>query len=177
MVQRCQNWLFNGDASILRFYEPRMLTSLIAAMNPRQRSDLVRPGESWAWHNGHNWAQYQSNGDKAPTDDTPPRLTAEQLNNVSGFRLASHAREYAEYYRDNLVSQTNPQAWILNCLMNARESGFKTRADQERWLRLAIQNGDDFYRQEAFQVIREQQALPPADQLAAMESESEALNA
>lgn len=177
MLQRCQHWLCNSDASILRFYEPRMLTPLMAAMNAGQRSDLVRSDESWAWHNGDNWAQYQSTGENPATVDKPPKVTADQLKDVPGYRLAGHAREYAEHYRGNLVSHSDPQTWILTCLMKASESGFKTRADQERWLRLAIQNGDDFYRQKAFQTIMEQQALTPADQLTAMESESETLNA
>ncbi|MDI9246711.1 DUF4123 domain-containing protein [Marinobacter sp. CHS3-4] len=177
MLERCQRWLFNSDASILRFYEPRMLTPLIAAMSPGQRHDLIRPGECWAWHNGYDWKQSPSTDEKAEKDDSTPRITAEQLRDVQRFRHAAHAREYAQHYRGNLSSRSDPQAWVLGCLINANEWGFKTRADQERWLRLAIRNGNDFYRQEAFQAIMEKQALTPEDQLAAMESKSEVLNA
>lgn len=177
MLQRCQRWLFNSDASILRFYEPRMFTPLIAAMTEGQRSDLVRLGESWAWHNGHEWLQYQTTGENPEVGDRSPVVTAEQFKYVPWYRFAEHAREYAEYYRGNLVSHSNPQAWVMSCLMKANESGFKTKADQERWLRLAIQHGNSFYQQDAFQTVMEQQVLTPAEQMTAMESNSEALNA
>lgn len=177
MLQRCQRWLFNSDTSILRFYEPRMLTPLIAAMTEGQRSDLVRPGENLAWHNGHEWVQYLSTSENPEVGDKSSIVTAEQLKDVPWYRLAEHAREYAEYYRGNLVSHSDPQAWVMRCLMTANESGFKTKADQERWLRLAIQHGDSFYQQDAFRTVMEQQALTPAEQLTAMESNSETLNA
>ncbi|ERS82396.1 hypothetical protein Q672_20200 [Marinobacter sp. EVN1] len=177
MLQRCQRWLFNSGASILRFYEPRMLTPLIAAMTDMQRADLVRLGETWAWHNGHEWGQYQSTSENPEAGEKSPVVTTEQLKDVSWYRLAEHAREYAEYYRGNLVVHSDPQTWVMSCLMKANESGFKTKADQERWLRLAIRYGDSFYRQEAFKTVMEQQALTPAQQMTAMESNSEALNA
>lgn len=177
MLRRCQRWLFSSDASILRFYEPRMLTPLIAAMTEVQRSDLVRPGESWAWHNGHEWVQYQSTSENPGAVDKTPIVTAEQLKDVPWYRLAEHAREYAEYYRGNLNTHSDPKAWVMNCLMKANESGFKTKADQERWLRLAIRYGESFYKQDAFKTVMEQQALTPAEQMTVMESNSETLNA
>lgn len=177
MLRRCQRWLFSSDASILRFYEPRMLTPLIAAMTEVQRSDLVRPGESWAWHNGHEWVQYQSTSENPEAVDKTPIVTAEQLKDVPWYRLAEHAREYAEYYRGNLNTHYDPKAWVMSCLMKANESGFKTKADQERWLRLAIRYGESFYKQDAFKTVMEQQALTPAEQMTAMESNSETLNA
>jgi Domain of unknown function (DUF4123) len=177
MRQHCQRWLFKSDASILRYYEPRMLTALLATMTEGQSSGLVRPGESWTWHNGQDWVQYQPTSENLLTEDQPPCLTSEQLRDVHWYRLAAHAREYAEHYRDNLVSQANPQTWIMKCLMKASESGFRARADQERWLRLAIKYGDTFHQQDAFRIVMEQQALAPADQLTAMESNSESLHA
>lgn len=177
MLRRCQRWLFSSDASILRFYEPRMLTPLIAAMTEVQRSDLVRPGESWAWHNGHEWVQYQSTSENPEAVDKTPIVTAEQLKDVPWYRLAEHAREYAEYYRGNLNTHSDPKAWVMSCLMKANESGFKTKADQERWLRLAIRYGESFYKQDAFKTVMEQQALTPAEQMTVMESNSETLNA
>lgn len=177
MLRRCQRWLFSSDASILRFYEPRMLTPLIAAMTEGQRSDLVRPGESWAWHNGHEWVQYQSTSENPEAGDKPPIVTAEQLKDVPWYRLAEHAREYAEYYRGNLDTHSDPKTWVMSCLMKANESGFKTKADQERWLRLAIRYGESFYKQDAFKTVMEQQALTPAEQMTVMESNSETLNA
>ena len=65
----------------------------------------------------------------------------------------------------------------MSCLMKANESGFKTKADQERWLRLAIRYGESFYKQDAFKTVMEQQALTPAEQMTVMESNSETLNA
>ncbi|MBY6034973.1 DUF4123 domain-containing protein [Marinobacter daepoensis] len=177
MLRRCQRWLFSSDASILRFYEPRMLTPLIATMTERQRSDLARLGETWAWHNGHEWVQYQSTNENPEAGDKTPVLTAAQLKDIPWYRLAEHAREYAEYYRNNLIAHSDPRAWVMGCLMKANESGFKTKADQERWLRLAIRYGDSFYQQDAFKTVMEQQALTPAEQMTSMESNSEALNA
>jgi len=179
MLQRCQHWLFNNDnkrASLLRFYDPRMMTPLMAALK-NQRVQLIGAGELWSWHNGHQWQQYQSTSDSAAVGDQVPHVTTEQLNSVPWYRLAVHAREYAEHYCNSLLSHPDPQIWVMNCLIQARESGFKTKADQERWLRLAIENGDTCYKQDTFRKVMEQRALTPAEQLTAMESNSESVNA
>ena len=180
MLQRCQNWLFNSgekQGSLLRFYEPRMVTPLMATLNVDQRSQLIAPGESWAWHNGYEWQQYDSAIENTVSEVETPRISQEQLDSVAMYRLAVHARQFAEHYHSSLPAHSEPQAWVVGCLIQARDAGFKTAAHQERWLRLAIEHGDAFYQQDVFRTVMEQQALTPADRLTAMERNSESSDA
>lgn len=178
LLQRCQHWLLSStEASLLRFYEPRMLTPLMAALSDEQRRHLVAPSEHWAWHNGYGWQQYVSTTHEPPYEGPPPRISREQLNAVPSYRLALYSKHYAAHYRDHLTDYPEPKIWTMNCLLQARKAGFKTAAQQERWLRLAIENGAAFHKQDAFKSIIAQQALTHTEQLTAMESTSESLNA
>lgn len=178
MLQRCQHWLLDStESALLRFYEPRMLTPLLAALNANQRHHLIAPSERWAWHDGHAWQQFVSAEGDAQPADPPPRVPREQLDQVPDYRLALHAKNYAAYYRDALTEYSDPTAWVMDRLLQAREASFNVAAQEERWLRLAFENGADFYKQDSFRAVMEEQALTPADQLSAMESTSETLNA
>ncbi|WP_165495839.1 DUF4123 domain-containing protein [Marinobacter halodurans] len=165
------------DETLFRFYEPRMLTALLAALGEK-RHRLIRKGEAWSWHDGYDWKACRSDF-HAATDlsSEPPKLSSEELASVPQYRTADKAIRYRHAYRSHLPDAPDQTVWIMARLLEARESGLKSSALQERWLRLALQHGASFQKTPPFEKVMHDPSMTPQERLMAMESLSESSHA
>lgn len=170
---RCQRWLFETEgARLLRFYEPRMLGPLLCVMGHVQLRQLIPPGEQWSWHDGLQWRTRTTTAtDRAANvNESAASLSEEQLQQVSPYRMAAQAESFASYYGNSLASYKEPTVWVLKCLLEAHGAGVTAVSDQERWLRLAIRNGDAFPAGVQYQEVLKQEQWSASERLTAMES-------
>ncbi|WP_203144002.1 DUF4123 domain-containing protein [Marinobacter mangrovi] len=165
------------DASLFRFYEPRMLGALMAALGDK-RQRVVRAGEKWSWHDGWKWQTYRN--PESGTDDlsgSAPALSRHDLVNIPQYRAADRAIRLHEIYQSNLTAESTPRLWIMERLAEARDAGIATASGQERWLRLALQHGASFQKTPPFEKVMHDPSMTPQERLMAMESLSESSHA
>ncbi|MFL1455946.1 DUF4123 domain-containing protein [Marinobacter sp. GN3S48] len=168
---RCQKWLFGaGGAQLLRYYEPRMLGPLLCVMGDVQLRQFMPPGEQWFWHDGLVWRTLTGKDSATTIEESLTSVSEEQLRQVSRYRMAAQAESFASYYGSSLTACKDPTVWVLNCLLEAHESGVTTVSDQERWLRLAIRHGDAFPADAQYQEVLKQEQWSASERLTAMES-------
>lgn len=161
------------DETLFRFYEPRMLTALLAALGEK-RHRLIREGEAWSWHDGVEWNTCQADASVAEDlSGEAPKLSREDFASVHQYRMADKAIRYSQAYRAHLPDAPNQTVWTLERLIKARETGLKSSALQERWLRLAIQHGAAFQDTTPFDTVMQDRSMTPQERLMAMESLSE----
>lgn len=159
-----------SDESLFRFYEARSLTALLAALGDKRRQ-LLLPGMGICWHDGSRWLSWQAANTEetvAPMEDWT--LSQAELSDVANYRLADRAIRYAQAYREHINTDTDPRSWTMGQLLEARQQGFKSVAQQEHWLRLTILNDGPLTDVPAIREIMEQTDLTTADRLTAMES-------
>lgn len=173
--QHLTQWLTEsqpGSEQLLRFYEPRMFGPLLCALAGQKRQKLLSIGALWCWHDTHSWRHAVPAEATNSIDDEPEQMlvTPQQLQSSEAYWLAGEACGYATYYADALPHIEAPECWVFDSLYTAKNAGFSNAEHSERWLRMAIQYGEDFSQTEPVHSALSNEELPPTDRLIAMES-------
>lgn len=84
-------------------------------------------------------------------------------------RLRVIAMRFADDYRDVLPTQDSVE-FVHRQLLAGKESGYEQMADQERWLRVAIQRGDSFWNQAPAADLLARDDIALGDKLTQLES-------
>lgn len=155
LCDHCRNWLSvpgaNATPLQLRWFNPRWIRALLTALTSVQRQALAGPWQTLAWHGVAGWSSWSP--DTMPGDTKLPsapvfddallaRLDAERLRDTA-VQLALDYHEMLTLTQDG---PDGPERYVYDTLTSAHHYGFTQQALQERWLRLAILHGDDFYR-------------------------------
>ncbi|SOB78224.1 protein of unknown function [Marinobacter sp. LV10R510-11A] len=161
--------LAESDDRLFRFYEPRSLKALLAALGTRTQGLLPL---NWMlfWHDTNQWLSWQDHSEIKPGSSVLEwRLSESQLGSLPDYRMADRACRWASVYDDHLSSDGDKRLWVLEQLQHAHDHGFLKVAQQERWLRLAIQSGAPLLSDSAFRALVENADMTDEDRLEAME--------
>ena len=167
-----------GEGNLVRVHEPRMIGPLLCSMEPAQHQSLLSVASRWHWHDGHFWREAgPAEYDPGQVATTAPVIATQQQEGVLPYRLAAEACGYASHYRQALGSRPKPETWVLERLLEAREAGFAWSNHLERWLRIALRQGEGFQSREPYTDVLAQDELSRNDKLAAMEGATETSHA
>lgn len=168
-----------GSGQLLRFHEPRMFGPLLCVLADQSCQKLLSAGTHWWWHDAHIWRQaVPKEGSSSIKIGIEETLVSQlELQGSEFYWLASEAGGYATYYADSLPESKEPERWVFDTLNTAKNAGFANAELLERWLRMAIQYGKDFYLNEPVHTVFSNEELPTTDRLAAMESLMESVYA
>lgn len=168
-----------GSGQLLRFHEPRMFGPLLCVLADQACEKLLSAGTHWWWHDAHNWRQAMPKDGVSRLEISPEEILVSQLELQSSelYWLASEACGYAAYYSDSLLESKEPERWVFDTLHTAKNAGFANAELLERWLRMAIQYGKNFYLNEPVHTVFSHEELPTMDRLTAMESLMESVYA
>lgn len=162
--------LLDGKPSVFRFYDPRSLGPLLNVLEPNQRYQLMGASQ-WCWcHDGQWWMTTESGFADWPEPEQPLVVGKAQLEALDEARLAQFAASLKDYYRPHIPGP-DPEQFVLAEIKSANESGVTLLADQERWVRLAIQAGVPLTTSANWQQLASDQELSPSQILAHLESE------
>ncbi|MGB1951167.1 MAG: DUF4123 domain-containing protein [Marinobacter sp.] len=160
----------DGKSSLFRFYDPRSLGPLLKALQPNQRYQLMGASR-WCWcHDGQWWMTMGSQSAYWPEPERPLVIGKPQLEALDAARLAQFAASLTDYYRPHIPAQ-DPEQFVMAEIESANEAGVTLLADQERWVRLAIQANVPLTESTSWQRLASDQGLSPNQILARLESE------
>ncbi|KKM74474.1 hypothetical protein LCGC14_1399970 [marine sediment metagenome] len=161
--------LAKSDDRLLRFYDPRSLKALLAALGPRTQG-LLPPDWMLLWHDTAQWLSWPDHSEIKPgLPALEWKLSESQLGSLPDYRMADRAGRWASVYNDHLSSDGDKRLWVLEQLRHAHDHGFLKVAQQERWLRLAIQSDAPLLSDSAFRALVENADMTDEDRLEAME--------
>lgn len=161
--------LAKSDDRLLRFYDPRSLKALLAALGPRTQG-LLPPDWMLLWHGTGQWLSWQDHSEIKPgLPALEWKLSEADLASLPDYRMADRACRWASTYSDHLSSDGDERLWVLEQLRHAHDHGFLKAAQQERWLRLAIQSDAPLLSDSAFRASVENADMTDEDRLEAME--------
>lgn len=162
--------LLDGKPSVFRFYDPRSLGPLLTVLQPKQRYQLLGVSQ-WCWCNdGQWWVTTESQPAAWPQPGSTLALGKAQLEALDEARIAQFAESLTNYYRPH-ISASDPEQFVLGEIKSANNAGISLLADQERWVRLAIQAGVPLTESTSWQHLASDQGLSPSQILAHLESE------
>ncbi|MBS8239560.1 DUF4123 domain-containing protein [Marinobacter lipolyticus] len=160
----------DGKSSLFRFYDPRSLGPLLKVLQPNQSYQLMGASQ-WCWcHDGQWWATTESQSADWPEPEQPLVIGKAQLDALGEARLAQFAASLTDYYRPHIPAP-DPEQFVLAEIRSADESGVTLLADQERWVRLAIQAGVSLTESTNWKHLANDQGLSPSQILTHLESE------
>ncbi|MFP3977604.1 DUF4123 domain-containing protein [Marinobacter sp. KMM 10035] len=173
--EHLSHWLTEsnpGSGQLLRFHEPRMFGPLLCVLADQRSQKLLSAGTHWWWHDAHNWRQARpKKGASSMEIGLEEALVSQlELQGSELYWLAGEACGYANYYADSLPEPKAPERWVFDTLHTAQNAGFANAELLERWLRMAIQYGKDFYLTEPVHTVFSNEELLTTDRLVAMES-------
>lgn len=163
----------DGQPAITRWFDPRGLRALLSALTPVQREALAGPVESFIWHGGQGWYQWSPPAPAFSTASQAPalRFDAECVEQLARERLWDSAMTLASTYASCLPADPHVALHrVFAGLLAARECGYSTAREQERWLRLVLSDGGDFWRQPEAELLLRRDDLGLAQKLSELES-------
>lgn len=169
--------LSDSDERLFRFYDPRSFRPLLATLGDKSRS-LVNSGVTLYWNHRDSWHAWGCEAGNEPEElPTSFRLSAGELRELPRYRMADRAIDYADLYRNQLFTEGDPRIWVLEQLQDASGVGFRSAAQQERWLRLRLRSNAPLLTDPEYKSIIDAPEMTPADRLMAMESKMESARA
>lgn len=163
----------DGEPVVFRWFDPGWLRALLTGLTPAQRVDLAGPFASLIWHAAGGWYQWSPCADTLPSNrqGAALQLDAERLEQLAQERLwdcaITLAGDYARYL---------PTDWemavrrVFDMLVSARQFGCTAESQQERWLRLHLLCGYDFWLQPEASALLASDDLSLAQKLDELES-------
>ena len=152
LVEHCRQHLWgtgaDGRPTIIRWFDPHGLRALLTVLTPAQRETLTLPFASLTWHAGHGWYRWASTqGDGASSiEPSPVQWDAQFLERLTEEKLWDRAIDLAAAYARYLPAPIDIATQrVFELLVRARTFGFTTHARQERWLRLYLHCGREFW--------------------------------
>lgn len=134
-------------ARMMRFFEPRWLEPLINSLNETELLQFMGPITDLAWRNEMGWRHLANPRPDPNADIALPgwlHLSPARQHLMGQYRLKVLAGRFAQDYQAVLPT-SEPVEFVYRQLMAARQAGYLQLAEQERWLRLALSQGDGFW--------------------------------
>ncbi|MGE4405863.1 DUF4123 domain-containing protein [Pseudomonas sp.] len=174
-VTHCQSLLSvrteERSDQLMRFFEPRWIEPLLETLSPGERQAFFGPFSGLAWRNELGW-RYASR--PQPWDGTlqPPGwlwLGQQRRQEMEKVRLRLFAVQMAGDYR-SVIESSPAEDFVHQQLMAAHEAGISQKAQYERWLRLVLRRGTEFWKSEPARAVLARQDLATAAKLDELES-------
>lgn len=165
----------DAPIQMMRFFEPRWLEPLLNSLDKRERAQFMGPLSHLAWRNELGWRHLPH-----PSPDTWAGVQApgwlhlgrERLARMEQHRLNILADQLAGIYKANL-SMPEPTGFVHRQLLAARQAGYLSPQHQERWLRLALTRGDEFWTRSPYAELLARDDLGSGDKLSEIEHATE----
>ncbi|NWD09717.1 DUF4123 domain-containing protein [Pseudomonas gingeri] len=177
LVDHCRQHLWgigaDGRPTIIRWFDPHGLRALLTALTPAQRETLTQPFVSLTWHSGHGWYQWASSPGKSAssTERSPVQWDTEFFKRMAQEQLWDRAIDFAVAYRRYLPAPIEMAAKrLFEFLERARTFGVTSQARQERWLRLYLHCGREFWHDPIASQWLNDKSLPLDNALERLES-------
>ncbi|MFT6916479.1 MAG: hypothetical protein ACJAWL_002819 [Motiliproteus sp.] len=146
--------------SLFRFYDPRNLNALVEVFS-HALPTILGPMERLSWHHNGQWHQQQldqlheqhNDQQSQPWDGTlqPPgwlQIDAGQLAAITEIKRRDVNDQLALTYQSAIQARgEQPVAYVAEQLSRARQFKFESLSELERWLRLALGQGPQFWQQ------------------------------
>lgn len=157
---------------MMRFFDPRWMEPLLLSLSETEKAQFLGPFSGLAWRNEIGWRYYAIAPQNQKNVVQPPAwlyLSPERQALIEQNRLNVIATRFANDYHEVLPSEGSVE-FVYRQLLAGQDQGYEQIAEQERWLRLAIQHGDSFWNNApaAEWLAREEIAL--GDKLTQLES-------
>lgn len=135
------------SAQLMRFFDPRWLEPLLNSLDETELLQFMGPLTGIAWRNELGWRHLaHPRPEPAPELHDPGwlHLGHERQALMDGYRLKVLAGRFALDYQP-VLSMPEPVEYVYRQLLRAREVGYLQLPEQERWLRISLSKGDDFW--------------------------------
>ncbi|WP_166225276.1 DUF4123 domain-containing protein [Pseudomonas atagonensis] len=157
---------------MMRFYDPRWLEPLLLSLSETEKAQFIGPFSGLAWKNEIGWRHYAKSPQSPTTAIQPPAwlyLTTERQTLIEQNRLYVIATRFAADYHEVLPTDDSVD-FVHRQLLAGQDRGYEQMADQERWLRLALQRGDRFWEQAPAADLLARDDIALGDKLTQLES-------
>ena len=134
-------------AQLMRFFDPRWLEPLLNSLDETQLLQFMGPITHLAWRNELGWRLLANPRPDPQAELQAPgwlHLSVERQAQLEGHRLKVLAARFALDYQA-VLSMPEPVEFVYRQLLGAQQTGYLQLAEQERWLRLALCQGDGFW--------------------------------
>ena len=161
----------DAPARLMRFFEPRWLEPLVKSLDESERVQFMGPFTDLAWRNELGWRHLTNPKPGSWLEIQAPgwlHLGVERQNMLGLHRLSVLAVRFAVDYQAAL-SMPEPVKFVYRQLLAARNTGYLQLAEQERWLRLALRQGDGFWIRSPHAQLLARDDLSLGDKLAELE--------
>ncbi|TDF82477.1 DUF4123 domain-containing protein [Pseudomonas sp. H9] len=161
----------DAAAQMLRFFDPRWLEPLLNSLEESELAQFMGPMTAMAWRNGLGWRQQAHPEPLLATEAQPPgwlHLGHERQEQIAQQRLKVLAARFAQDYQA-VLPLSEPTAFVYRQLLAAQKAGYLQPAEQERWLRLALRQGEGFSNLAAAAAILARDDLGLGDKLLELE--------
>ncbi|MFJ4543114.1 DUF4123 domain-containing protein [Pseudomonas sp. NPDC088885] len=157
---------------MMRFYDPRWLEPLLLSLDETEKTQFLGPFSGLAWRNEIGWRYYAKSQHSAQTAVQPPAwlyLSPQRQQLIEQGRLKVIATRFADDYRDTLPPEDTVE-FVHRQLLAGQDMGYEQMADQERWLRLTIIQGDTFWARSPHAELLARDDIALGDKLTQLES-------
>ncbi|NBF10906.1 DUF4123 domain-containing protein [Pseudomonas sp. Fl4BN1] len=158
-------------AQLMRFFDPRWLEPLLNSLDETQMLKFMGPLTDIAWRNELGWRHLAHPRPEPGAEIQDPgwlHLGCERQALMDLQRLKVLAGRLAQDYRA-VLPMPEPVAFVYQQLLAARNTGYLQVAEQERWLRLALRQGDGFWNRSPHTELLARDDLGLGDKLIALE--------
>jgi hypothetical protein len=134
-------------AQLMRFFDPRWLEPLLNSLDEGELLQFMGPFTDMAWRNELGWRHQANPRPDSDAEIQKPgwlHLSLEHQAQMDEHRLKVLAGRFALDYQ-TFLSMPEPVEFVYRQLLGARQAGYLQLAEQERWLRLALRQGDGFW--------------------------------
>ena len=134
-------------ARLMRFFDPRWLEPLLNSLDEAQLLQFMGPLTDMVWRNELGWrhlANPRPDPDAKIQEPGWLHLSVERQAQMDEHRLKVLAGRLALDYQA-VLSMPEPVEFVYRQLLGARQTGYLQLAEHERWLRVALRQGDGFW--------------------------------
>lgn len=134
-------------AQLMRFFDPRWLEPLLNSLDEAELLQFMGPLTDMVWRNELGWRHLANPRPDPDVEIQKPgwlHLSLARQAQMDEHRLKVLAGRLALDYQA-VLSMPKPVEFVHRQLLGARQTGYLQLAEQERWLRLALRQGDGFW--------------------------------
>ena len=158
-------------ARLMRFFEPRWLEPLLKSFDDDERLQFMGPLTAMVWRNELGW-RHLANPRPDPNFQTQEpgwlHLSFGRQSLMDQHRLKVLAVRLSLDYQ-TVLPMPEPAGFVYQQLIAARHAGYLQMAEQERWLRLALREGDGFWSRSPYTELMAREDLGLGDKLIELE--------
>ena len=174
-VEHCQSLLSvrteERPDQLMRFFEPRWLEPLLATLSAGEKQAFLGPFSGLAWRNELGWRYTERNQPWDGAVQAPGWLWLGQQRRqeMEKARLRLLAAELAEGYR-SVIDNSPAEEFVFTQLSNAQAAGVTQKTHYERWLRLTLSHGPQFWQSKTVNSVLARQDLAISTKLDELEN-------